>query len=508
MRYRELTNSKKLIHLQRNLHVNPHNIPPMKTKSPLIALAVIALVAAFTGSASAQTVLRWTGSAGTNWNSTSWTTNTSNPGTQTTPVSGNTLDFRDSLSGGNPTNRTNNNDFVGLSVAGITMNNGSPSYTLNGNQLTLTGNINGGGSGNNTINLDLVLNAASQFTGAATGGMFTINGAISETGGTRGFTHQGGSITLNGANSFTGVAIINNTTTTNSVFINTLANSNTAQSLGQGIMQLGNTGANSLANVIYTGTNAATTDKQWRVGSSTAAAILSGAFRNNGSGAVTWNGTQSLGNANSANTKTFILGGTNNDDNTWNTAIQNGGANTIYAVTKEDAGKWILAGTNTYTGATTVSAGTFLIDGSTAAGSAVSVASGAVFGGNGTVNGNLTLASGALFAFDTAYTLDLLGSLTLDSSFGVTSLRDLNGGAINWGSIADGTYTLMTTSFTFDATNIGNFGEANAFAIGGGRSAYFENGSLALVVVPEPSTWALLAVSLSTLAIFRRRRRH
>lgn len=481
----------------------------MKTKSPLIVMAAIACLAVFTGSDAQSQSIYWTGSAGTNWNSTSWSSTSANPGVPTTPVNGNTLEFRNSLTGGNPTNRTNNNDLVGLSVAGINMFNGNPSYTLNGNQLTTTGNINGGGSGNNTINLNLVLNNASaaQFTGAGSGGMFTINGTISETAGSKGFTHQGGSITLNGANSFSGTAILGNATGTNSIFINTLANASTAQSLGTGLVQVGNTVAGSLAQIIYTGAGPATTDKQWRVGSSTAANSLMGAIRNNGGGAITWNGTQVLGNASSSNTKTFILGGTNNDANTWNSAIQNGGANTQYAVTKENAGKWILAGTNTYTGATTVTEGTLLINGSTAAGSAVSVASGAVFGGNGTVNGNLTLANGAFFAFDTAYTLDLGGSLTLNSSFGVASLRDLNGGAINWGNIANGTYTLMNTSFTFNASNISNFGEANAFVIGGGRTAYFDNGSLALTVIPEPSTLALLAVSLTSLAIFRRRRR-
>jgi autotransporter-associated beta strand protein len=479
------------------------------------ALATAALVGLLSGAANAQTIQRWTGAAGANWNSTSWTTNTSNPGTQTTPVSGDLLDFRNTLTGGNPTNRTNNNDFVGLSVASITMNNGNPSYTLNGNQLTLAGSIHGGGSGSNTINLDLVLStgASHQFTGAGAGGMFTINGAISETGGSRQITHQGGSITLNGANSFSGLALIGNATGTNSIYINTLANAGTSQSLGQGtVVQIGNTAASSLSEVIYTGTSAATTDKQWRVGSSTTAVVLSGAFRNNGSGAVTWTGTQASMGSVTANTKTLILGGTNTGNNTWQSNIANGSQNTTVAFTKQDAGKWILAGTNTYTGATSVQQGVLLVDGSIAAGSAVSVSSAAVFGGNGTVNGNLSLLSGALFAFDAGSTLDLAGTLTLDSSFAVASLRNTSGTAVDWANVAQGTYTLMNTSFSFNDTNISNFGANQAIGLAGGKTAYFQQGSgpssLQLVVVPEPAALSLAAigVAISGWAAWQRRR--
>ncbi|MCX6969232.1 MAG: autotransporter-associated beta strand repeat-containing protein [Verrucomicrobia bacterium] len=166
-----------------------------------------------------------------------------------------------------------------------------------------------------------------------------------------------------------------------------------------------------------------------------------------------------------------------------------------------------LTNANTYTGSTTVTAGTLLVNGNqSAATGAVSVAAGAILGGNGTIGGDLNLANGALFAFDTAYTLTLNGNLTLNNSFGVASLRNLSGGALDWSSVTDGTYTLLNTSFVFNAGNISNFGLANAYDIGGGRSAYFANGSLNLTVIPEPSTWAMAAVGLATLTIFRRRR--
>jgi hypothetical protein len=52
--------------------------------------------------------------------------------------------------------------------------------------------------------------------------------------------------------------------------------------------------------------------------------------------------------------------------------------------------------------------------------------------------------------------------------------------------------------------NLANNNLVNAFDIGGGRSAYFEEGSLRLVVIPEPST--VLLGGLGLLALIRRRR--
>jgi len=183
-------------------------------------------------------------------------------------------------------------------------------------------------------------------------------------------------------------------------------------------------------------------------------------------------------------------------------------------VSKAGAGVMRLGGANSYSGATSVSAGVLLVDGSTASGSAVTVASEAVFGGNGMVNGNLTLSSGALFAFDVANTLTLGGSSVfgLDNTFGVGSLRNRSGGAIDWSSITDGRYTLITggnlSANFFDATKISNFGPGNAFDIGGGRNAYFENGSLTLVVaVPEPSTVLLGGLGLAVTGWAARRLR-
>jgi hypothetical protein len=52
--------------------------------------------------------------------------------------------------------------------------------------------------------------------------------------------------------------------------------------------------------------------------------------------------------------------------------------------------------------------------------------------------------------------------------------------------------------------NLANNNLVNAFDIGGGRSAYFEEGSLRLIVIPESST--ILLGRLGLLALVRRRR--
>ena len=183
--------------------------------------------------------------------------------------------------------------------------------------------------------------------------------------------------------------------------------------------------------------------------------------------------------------------------------ISNGaaaGANNI-AVVKSGNSVWTLSGTSTYTGATTVSAGTLLVTGALGA-TAVTVNAGANIGGDGTLGGNLAFAAGGLFDIGQAIAdpLTVNGTVTFGAGFGIDNLT-----GVSWSSVADGSYTLIDgTATDFSLAGLDNFGAANAYDIGGGRSAYFEQGSLKLVVIPETSV-ALLA-ALGTLGLMRRRR--
>jgi fibronectin-binding autotransporter adhesin len=167
---------------------------------------------------------------------------------------------------------------------------------------------------------------------------------------------------------------------------------------------------------------------------------------------------------------------------------------------KQGSGVQLLGGSNTYAGLTDVTAGGLLVDGSVAGN--VAVAELARLGGSGSLGGSLSLASGARLVFDPASPGLLLAaadnvSFTDPSSFTVDSLVNADGSPVNWADVADGTYTLLrgtTTSFA----NLGNFGPGpQAKDLGGGRSAYFADGSLQLVVVPEPSLAALAGLGLA-----------
>jgi hypothetical protein len=64
--------------------------------------------------------------------------------------------------------------------------------------------------------------------------------------------------------------------------------------------------------------------------------------------------------------------------------------------------------------------------------------------------------------------------------------------------------TLISTTQTFSAAHIENFGIANAASVGGNGYVYFETGSLRLLVIPEPGS--ALLFGLGMLVIGRRRR--
>jgi hypothetical protein len=72
--------------------------------------------------------------------------------------------------------------------------------------------------------------------------------------------------------------------------------------------------------------------------------------------------------------------------------------------------------------------------------------------------------------------------------------------------VAVGIYTLIDGAAEIDWNNVSNIGAANAYALGDGKSAYFQEGSLQVVVVPEPSTFvSLIFGGIAAMLLYRRR---
>jgi hypothetical protein len=159
-----------------------------------------------------------------------------------------------------------------------------------------------------------------------------------------------------------------------------------------------------------------------------------------------------------------------------------------------------LSGSTTGIETATVNASTLLANGTLGA-NLVFVNAGASFGGTGTLNGMLFLDEGSSF-----YVADINDSLTITGedqiifggSFGIANIAGLN-----WNEVQEGTYTLISTTQNFEGL-VNNYGIENTYWFGNGRGAYFETGSLAMVVIPEPSVAIL--TGLGACALLRRRR--
>jgi autotransporter-associated beta strand protein len=284
-----------------------------------------------------------------------------------------------------------------------------------------------------------VNNSTKTYSIASSGGN-NIGGSASLTKGGSGLLTLSG-----GANTYTGVTTVSG----GSLSVGALANGGSASDIGSANSSAANLVLNGGA-LLYTG-GTASIDRLFTIG------VAGGTIDSSGSGALAFNGTGPLGYIGNA-TRSFILTGTQSDDNTLAANIaDNGGATTL---TKNGAGKWVLTGTNTYSGATTIANGVLQVgtgggSGSLGSGGIVNNArlrfnrtgiltvSGAISGSGAVTNdgtGTVILAGNNSYLGDTTINA---GTLQVGNGGGTGAL-DVNAAITNYGTLVFNSTAALT----------------------------------------------------------------
>ncbi len=419
----------------------------------------------------------------------------------------------------------------------------SSNLTINGGNFYLNGSNNSGSATNETVNNFTIGNGGIN-SGSGNSNTFNVNGNASISGGTVSMA-QNAKLNVAGTTALSGGLLSVGTNNSSSVY-----NSKTTL-----------TGAVTITNTA-SGTSAYT---PITIGAGSAIGNLGGQVELSGNltfvgntntntvtiAAPTGTGLQGVLALNGV--RTFDIGnGSASVDLTVNAPLINGTA--TGGLTKTGLGTLALSGASSFSGDTTVSTGTLLVSNASGSGlgsSNVSV-NGGVLGGGGAFTGSVTVNSGGTLAPGASIESLASGALTLNtgSTFGyevdfgvlpavgadlqvVSGNLSLSGTAnltitnltagtfanatkftlINYnGSWNNGLFTFLGNSLADDSTFTfnGQSWQIDYNASSGGSnfsSEYLSSSSYVnITAVPEPATWALLAFSLTTVIVLRRRR--
>ena len=175
---------------------------------------------------------------------------------------------------------------------------------------------------------------------------------------------------------------------------------------------------------------------------------------NNGIGALNLSGTFSNASG-TGSTKTLLLAGDYNGENTISSNLSDGANGGQLALTKDGSTTWTLSGTNTYTGATTVTDGTFIINGDhSGATGAINVSGTGILGGSGTL-ASMTVALGGAMSPGNSPGTQTIADLTWgDGGSYIWEVNDSNG---TQGADPGWDWIDVTTSFDLSGLSAGGF---------------------------------------------------
>jgi autotransporter-associated beta strand protein len=375
-----------------------------------------------------------------------------------------------------------------------------------------------------------------------------------------------GTLAILGTGSATDPGFSNVIVTAGSLAVTRLANLGTASSLGRAANAVAGAVSITLDGGALTyidgGAAASSTNRQLQIGRTSADAL--GIIRNNATSpteTLSFTNTAPLAYGTSGQSRSLTLGGTNTGLNTFSPLITDNGSGVV-SLTKTDPGTWRLTAANTYSGPTQISGGSLLLSSTATTGSgAVTVQTGGTLLGTGTARGtSFTAQSGSTihagngiaptdygtlsfipasgsgtFDFQSGSNLvlginpigpgDLLsfdglssGSLLLNGNLQVTApgfvpTSEQIFNLLDWSNIDALTFASRYQSTSYSSLIWGNGDDNLGFDLpdisgsgfGWDISQFTANGSIAVVLIPEPSRHLLLLMGLLLLATRRHR---